>query len=59
MLSGPIPDVSMSMDGACHVICYFFGDDDCVVRVSDTHVPNENVQALHLAQKMIRLKSLV
>jgi len=43
-----------SMDGACHVIP-FFGNDD-VVRVRDTHVPNENVHVIYLARKMIGLK---
>jgi len=42
------------MDGACHVIP-FFGNDD-VVRVRDTHVPNENVHVIYLARKMIGLK---
>ena len=54
VLSAPIPDVSLAMDGACHVIPFFRNDD--VVRVRDTHVPNENVRAWNFARKIIGLK---
>ena len=54
VLSGPIPDVSMSMDGKFHDIPFF--GNDVVVRVRDTHVPNENVRAWNFARKMIGLK---
>ena len=54
VLSAPIPDVSLAMDGACHVL-RFFGND-VVVRVRDNHVPNRNVHVIYLARKMIGSK---
>ena len=54
MLSAPIPDVSMSIDGKFQIIAFFRDDFDVLVR--DTEVPNTNVYMLDLARKMIGFK---